>query len=118
MPENTVLLPRERTRGRKRDRRALVRYASTQTSDCSVFPSCDRFPARIRNVSAGGIGLIVTRELKTDTLLLLELVRHDGTIASPVTARVTNLMRLGASCWSVGCEFDKPLGREILHDLI
>jgi hypothetical protein len=118
MSEQTISLPEDNVRlNRKRERRAVVRYACKQTTACALFPSYERFRARVENVSIRGIGLIMTREFKPDTLLIIELARRDGTCVA-ISSRVTQSLKAGGACWKIGCEFDSPLSQELLKTLV
>jgi len=100
-----------------RERRVTVRYACDRSGSCAVFPSYETFRARVQDISTRGIGMIMTREFKPDTLLIVELARRDGSSRLGVASRVTHSLKLGAF-WSIGCEFDTPLNQEVLQTLV
>jgi hypothetical protein len=119
MSEQTISLPEENVRlNRKRERRAVVRYASKQTTACSLFPSYERFRARVENISIRGIGLTMSREFKPDSLLIIELGQRDGSTCVAIPSRVTQSLKAGGECWTIGCEFDSPLSQELLKTLV
>jgi hypothetical protein len=119
MPEQTISLPVELVRRQpKQERRAVVRHPCTQTSACSLFPSYERFEAQVQDISASGIGMVMTREFKPDTLLIIEMARSQGTTCIAIPSRVTQCMKLGKAYWSVGCEFDRPLNAELLRSIL
>jgi hypothetical protein len=119
MLEQMIPLPEELVRrGHKPERRAVVRHPCTQTITCSVFPSYERFGAQVQDISAHGIGMVMTRAFKPDTLLIIEMARSDRPSGIAIPSRVTQCTRLGKAYWSIGCEFDRPLNHELLNAIL
>jgi hypothetical protein len=118
MPQKSRVVPEEQGWQKcRRERRATVRYPCDRTGSCAVFPSYETFRARVQDISARGIGMIMAREFKPDTLLIVELAKRDGSSRLGVASRVTHSLKLGAF-WSIGCEFDTPLNEEVLQALV
>jgi hypothetical protein len=59
------------------ERREAVRHQYRQALSCFILPKYERFWAWARNISVSGIGMIANRQLKPETLLVLQLrTRH------------------------------------------
>jgi hypothetical protein len=99
------------------ERRAHPRFARDLEARCRVA-SAEAEPlwvARVRDISAGGIGLLLSRELDVGELLTVEVRLADGTHAAPQTARVTNTRAHLQGGWVVGCQLLTPLGEDQLR---
>jgi hypothetical protein len=99
------------------ERRAAPRHPSTQRITC--YPAGgglhERRPARVRNVSRSGIGLVVDRHWPPSTALLLELPGEEGVRVA--RARVVHATSLPGGTFLVGCTFDAPLSDADLQTL-
>jgi len=103
------------------DRRASVRYAVGVGSSCtintSVFDShlgdqTDSFavwPLVVRDVSTGGVGILLARRCEPGTELLIELVTETNQQTRSLPVRVVRVRRDTLGHWVHGCEFLSPL---------
>jgi serine/threonine protein kinase len=89
------------------DRRATVRYPSQQEGVCQPLGGDKelKWSARIRDVSADGIGLILNRCFEPRTLLLVELRQTAQTARRLLLVRVVRAQKLSPRAWMVGCVF-------------
>jgi c-di-GMP-binding flagellar brake protein YcgR len=71
--------------------------------------------ARLRDVSGGGINLVVDREFKPGELLSIQLPDNGKESATSVLACVVHVNAQGKQEWSVGCTFSGELSREDLQ---
>jgi hypothetical protein len=96
------------------DRRATVRYPSEQEGACQPFGGDTelRWSAKIQNVSADGLGLVLNRRFEPRTLLLVELRGTGQTAARLLLVRVVRAQKVSARAWMVGCVFARRLTHE------
>jgi hypothetical protein len=101
------------------ERRVWVRYPC----DLEAYyqpahdPDSMRWLARARNISRGGVNLIVDRHLEPGVVLSVELPGPAETFPTTVLAYVVRTEPLGDDEWSLGCTFAMELGEEDLHPL-
>lgn len=99
------------------DFRRWVRFpcnVETVCYTCETAPG-ERRPARIVNISAGGIGLLLPCQFSSGTLLHLELPAEAARLA---LIRVVRVIEHTTGGWFHGCEFVDQLGAEELNDLL
>jgi serine/threonine protein kinase len=108
------------------ERRAAVRYPSTQGSACRVEPSVhadapepeDCWPATLLDVSTRGMGLLLARRFEPGTELLIEVEATDDAPARSLRLRVTRVRRYALGHWNVGGVFSEPLSAEDVQSLL
>jgi hypothetical protein len=105
------------------DHRAWVRFPSSLGTACQPLTSAsgEFLAARVQNVSAGGIGLVLNRRLVRGTVLQILVEGRDGQQTRNVLARVVHETLLTAYPglrWLVGCTFLTRLNPEELQALI
>jgi hypothetical protein len=101
------------------DRRAAERIpASTDTSCGFVSPVVEDFgPAKVKNVSMEGIGLIVTRRVEPGSLLAVSLANKAHGFAKTVLVRVMHVTPQPGA-FLVGGTFNVPLTYQELAALV
>jgi hypothetical protein len=102
------------------DRRAAERFLVNADSSCSfVSPVVEDFgPAKIKNVSMDGIGLLLTRRVEPGALLAVCLSNPAKGFAKTVLVRVIHATaEMGGGC-TVGGTFIPPLTYQELTTLI
>jgi hypothetical protein len=99
------------------ERRAAVRYACVLETACrSLAGSADvRWPARVRDISATGICLLVSRRFEPGSLLAIDL---SSDFASAPLARVVRVNWQADGDWALGCAFVTRLSDEELRTLL
>jgi hypothetical protein len=96
------------------ERRAFVRFPSGREMFCEpVSAETAEEPemawlAQIRDVSAGGIGLILSRRFEPGTSLLLDLP-HAGGTRRLLPVQILHMTPEGDGRWAAGCSFTYPL---------
>ena len=92
------------------ERRVAVRHVSGQEAVSRPLDLQDTLSwgAQVRDVSLGGIALIVCYPFKPGTYLAIE-IQGVPTAARPLLARVIHAEDQADGTWAVGCEFVKPL---------
>jgi hypothetical protein len=112
------------------NRRASVRYAVGVGSSCtintSVFDSNPGeqtdsgaiWPLVVRDVSSGGIGILLARRCEPGTELLIELVTEGNNQTRSLPVRVVRVRRDTLGHWVHGCEFLEPLDESSLNAVL
>ncbi len=123
MPEPGPAAGEEFVRAGSIERRAFVRYASDLDASCRQTGTAREVGwfARVRDISAGGIGLLFRHRLTRGTPLVVELKRTDGSVVAVLTAHVVHATAVrdqGDLCWLVGCVFERPLADDELRALL
>jgi serine/threonine protein kinase len=100
------------------DRRAYIRYVSQVKGSCRAVGGERRvrWTARIRDISAGGIGLIINRRFEPGTVLRVKLPGSSSRRLYLV--RVVRVEPNTARTWIVGCVFPRPLSEEEVQTLL
>jgi hypothetical protein len=96
-------------------RRASARHRCGRGGACRTLPAChdERWLATVRDISAGGVGLLLSRRFEPGVLLAVEL--PEGESARSVLARVAHATARGRGEWLVGCRFLSPLDEDELR---
>ena len=103
------------------DRRAAVRHASVMEASYhpiavpAVGPSC---PARIRDISLGGIALVVPHPYEAGSVLSVVPEVLPLSLSPALEVRVLHVTPHGDRLWMAGCEFLTPLTEDELHALL
>ena len=105
------------------DRRAWVRYGTDLQATCRSPDSRKEvgWPGQVRDISAGGIGLLLRHRFRPGTPLLIEVHGTAGAGPRLLAVRVVHATPVNpgmASCWLVGCMFLEPLSDDQLHTLL
>ncbi len=100
------------------DRRATVRFVSKLKGTCRPLAAERkwRWTATIRDISAGGIGLILNRRFEPGTVLRVKL---PGVSKKRVyLVRVVRVQAHSARTWLVGCVFPRRLSDDEVESLL
>lgn len=99
------------------DRRVWVRHSTDAEITCLPAGTGDgsRLSARVRNVSLGGMNLVVSRPFQTGDLLSVELPTETAQAATTVLACVVHVNAEAAGEWSLGCNFSAELNDDDLQ---
>jgi hypothetical protein len=103
------------------ERRGAVRYVGNRAllCDVTVGEGGERWTARIHDVSATGIGLLLSRRPERGTILTLRFRPPTDQLVPPLEACVIHATREHpASPFVVGCAFANVLGPEELQALL
>jgi len=95
------------------DRRVYPRYPSSLETSCQPIGSGTCWKAQVRDVSLGGIGLVLSRHFKPGTLLQMVLESDDQ--SRSVLARVVHARQQEDGSWLIGCSFSSELDNEDLQ---
>jgi PilZ domain len=98
-------------RPREEERRVWVRHSSSAQTTINALGNGvdDRVSARVRNVSRGGINLIVNRLFHEGEMLNVDLPGGSPESTSAVLGCVIRVAEHGPGEWSLGCAFADEL---------
>jgi PilZ domain len=116
MSEQILLRPEKQT---GKECRVFERQACEVTTACrpaAAFNKEAAWTATIRDVSAGGVRLVLSRRFEPGTGLAIELPGNDETYT--VLAQVVNVKAAGDGRWSLGCKFVSELSEHELDRLL
>jgi hypothetical protein len=101
------------------DRRAAERFPVNPDTSCSfVGPVVEDFgPAKVRNLSMEGIGLLMIRRVEPGTLLAVSLSNPARGFSKTVLVRVVHATAQPGGCL-VGGTFQTPLTYQELSTLV
>ncbi len=102
------------------ERRAWVRHACQLEAQCQPLSARQgeaRWEATVRDVSAGGIGLVLGRSFQPGAVLTVEVPGAGGE-PRQLFARVRHARRQADGRWLVGCEFPTKLGEAEVRELL
>jgi hypothetical protein len=103
-----------------RDCRRWLRFpcnVETVCYTCETAPG-ERRPARILNISPGGIGLLLPCQFAHGTLLHFEMPADMEQPARDLLVRVARVLEHAPGMWFLGCEFASQLGDDELRSLL
>ena len=102
--------------GMEMERRAVVRYLCDQEATYYALPHCRRRWARVRNISMGGIGLILDAPMEPSTALVIEMKTLDSATSLTLVARVVHATKQEEGSWIIGCKFlTRPREKDLLR---
>jgi len=99
------------------DRRASVRYEFSAAARPAAAVSPNRWPARVRDLSSSGIGLMCERAFDSGRLLTVELQAPRGETVLLHICVVRSVTQPGGG-WLVGAAFTEPLEPKQLGQLL
>ncbi len=92
------------------ERRAAARFACDVPARCRLpADGHGSWPARVRDVSRHGVGLLAARRFEPGTLLAVELDPSADAAPRLLLARVVHAQSARGRNWLVGCRFLRPL---------
>ncbi len=101
------------------ERRGNARLPCGQAAFCRTDPPQDYifWTARARDISTGGIRLVLSHRFEPGTVLAVELLNAKQSIGREIAARVVYATAVGGSGWIIGCEFANRLSEAELAAL-
>lgn len=102
------------------DNRTWVRYVCNVKASYGLAEEEeeDLESAQVVNISAGGVGLLVQREIRNGTLLNLKLESEKREESRMLLACVVHVVAHPTSTWSLGCNFIRELSPSDLKALL
>jgi hypothetical protein len=100
----------------KGERRAWVRYpCNVETSCQSESDEAAGCSATVRNISLGGMNLIVDQRFQSGTLLKVEVQSSLENTPQMLCVRVIHVVEQPDGTWSLGCAFARELSDQSLR---
>jgi hypothetical protein len=101
--------------GMEVERRAVVRYLCDQEISYYTPSARLRHWARVRNISTGGVGLLLNAPIEPGTALAIEMKTMDPATSLTLPARVVHATKQEGGSWIMGCKFLKrPTEKNLL----
>ena len=102
------------------ERRTAVRFGCGLEAMCRPLQGQggDEWQARVRNLSAGGIGLLLSRRFELGALLLVEMSAGAAGATRTLVARVIYVVPHADEGWSIGCRLAQGLNPEEMRELL
>ena len=118
--EDLVAFGARRQRHEPGDQRTWVRFACAIKASYQAIAGADTSPrpAKVVNVSASGVGLVVGEPVENGTLLSVELQAADGTCTRTMLSCVVHVRAHAEGEWALGCNFIRSLSEEDLKALL
>jgi hypothetical protein len=98
------------------ERRASTRYPCNLATSCRLVASLpgECVPARVRNISVGGLSLVTTQAFDPGSLIGIELRSMTRNIAHTLQVRIIYSIEHPSGDWIAGARFVQPLKDEEL----
>ena len=105
---------------RWKDRRESVRYGINLETSCRLLAMVqgEPQPVRVRNISAGGISLVLPHEVSADELLEVELLNRPEMFLCKLQVRITYRVEHPTGDWIIGGAFTRKLREDELKSLL
>lgn len=103
------------------ENREYERYSCVLDVSCQTSEEVDYVPprpARVLNISRGGVGLILYDRFEPGAVLTIGLTNTTEHFLPPLRVRVIHCREQPDGTWVVGCAFAKPLGDAELRALL
>jgi hypothetical protein len=78
----------------------------------------DPWPARVRDLSSGSIGLVLTRRFEPGTLLVIELEKKTQSLTHTLVGRVVHAQPQTNGGWMIGCTLANKIAEDDLQALL
>jgi hypothetical protein len=124
MSERDAVPGHDSPASRPLERRAFVRLTSSLSAACRPTGRPALEPGwlgTVRDVSRGGVGLLLQHRFERGTFLTVELRQSTGEVVRTAQVRVMHATAVrtgGTLCWLLGCAFDQPLSEEDFQALL
>lgn len=73
---------------------------------------------RIRDISTGGIGLLLATRYEPGTFVSVEIQNRSRTLTRTLAARVVHATPLRFGGWQIGCAFQQKISEEEIRELL
>jgi hypothetical protein len=123
MPEHNASPDPEHSVSLCPDRRAFVRLAAELSATCAPAATGHDvgWPGKVRDISRGGVGLLLRHRFRPGTHLEVDLRHISGRPLRIVRVRVVRAAAIVADnhpCWLLGCVFENPLSDQEFEALL
>jgi serine/threonine protein kinase len=107
-------------KSQRKERRATLRYPSGLESNCRPLQGVKKtsWEARVKDISARGIGLLASRRFEVGTLLIVELKADGDRLVRLMLVRVVRVQEEAPRKWILGCKHCRELTPEEVQTLL
>jgi hypothetical protein len=100
--------------------KALMRRPTGLEAFCRSVAAVkdDPWPARVRDLSTGSIGLVLTRRFEPGTLLVIELEKKTHSLTHTLVGRVVHAQASNSGGWMIGCTLANQIAEDDLQALL
>ena len=99
--------------------RVQQRHAWGLETSCGMIPGEDRnWPTLVRDLSHGGVGLVLERRIEPDSDLAIEVPQADSNPADILRVRVIHATAIPGGQWLHGCVLVSPLSEDEIQRLL
>ena len=102
----------------RRDNKRTVCQLEGQCRPMDSMQLSAAWPVTIRDLSATGLQLLLSRRFEPGTLLVVDVHDNQGQATRMLLARVIRVASLAKGRWILGCTFTVPLTPEDLDSLL
>jgi hypothetical protein len=109
-------------------RASMAECRVSERHPCGLQTSCQpiaaradkdyKWPAEVRDISVGGVGLVLRRRFERGTGLAIEIPGPDGQIADTLLAKVVHVTTRRDGAWLLGCQFVSGLSDDEMQRLL
>lgn len=98
------------------EKRTEERFPASDSASCDfVSPVLEDFgPAKLKNISLNGVGLITAERVSVGLLLAVKLVNPVKNCSKTALARVVHVTPIPGNSYLIGCEWDTQLSYDEL----
>lgn len=102
------------------ERRETIRYGINLETSCRLLAMVEGepHPVRVRNISAGGISLVLSHEVPADSILEIELLNRPEMFLCKLQVQITYRVEHPTGDWILGGAFTRKLTDEELKLLL
>ena len=124
MVEQTIPFQAELETVPATERRAWVRMPKDQQVSCQPLAASTTEESEtawlgtVRDISAGGVALVLNRRFEPGSLLIIDLSAKTKTASQPRPVRVVHATTERKGRWIIGCAFASPLSQEELQSIL
>ena len=102
------------------ERRASTRFPCNLATSCRLVASLpdDPVPARVRNISVGGLSLVLAKPFDSGSLLAIELRSMTRNVTRTLQIRILYVVEHPSGDWIAGASFVQPLADDELKTFL
>jgi PilZ domain len=102
------------------NRRAWVRHVCERDATCrpSNQDSVCLYPSKVRDISRGGLKLIMNQQFEPGSLLNIQLECPDKRTTPPCLVEVIHCQEMPERRWAIGCKFTEILSEKALDEVL
>lgn len=102
------------------ERRAWVRFPCGMETSCQPLASAvgQQWSGHVRDLSAGGVGVVLNRRFELGTLLTIEVLSNSDKPSRTFLGRVIHVHSQPDGSWHMGCRLANSLSEDDVQALL